>query len=139
MKVVGGLGGDRGEAEGGDGIGFDVDDAVLDLELAGDAEGRLEVDDEAVSFELGWRNDAVGDAGLVFERDEYKAFGGAGALAADHTAGDGDFGAVLGEGEIAGAPDVGEGGAHVSHGVHAGGEAHEGKVGLDALAEGHGF
>lgn len=137
-KIVGGLGGDGVEAERGDGVGFEVDDAVLDLELTRDAESRFEVDDETVGFKFRRRDDAVGDAGFVFEGDEDKPLGGAGALAADDTAGDGDFCAILDEGEIAGAPDIGEGGADMGHGVHAGGESHEGEVGLDAFAARHG-
>lgn len=74
-----------------------MDDSVLDLKLAGDSQGGLEVDDEAVCFELRGSYDAVGDAGFVFKGDENKTLGGAGALTANHAAGDRDFDAVFGE------------------------------------------
>jgi hypothetical protein len=40
VKIVGGLGGDGGEAEGGYFVGLEVDDAVLDLHFSGDASTR---------------------------------------------------------------------------------------------------
>lgn len=106
MEIVGGLGWDFGKAERRDGDRLDMDDTVLDLKLPGDAQGGLEVDDETVFFELRWSHDAVGDAGFVFKGDEDKTLGGAGPLAADHAARDGDLNTVFRERQIAGPPDI---------------------------------
>ena len=64
---MGGLGGNLGEVKGGDGGRLDMDDAVLDLELAGDTQRGLQIDDEAIRFELRRSHDAVGHTGFVFE------------------------------------------------------------------------
>ena len=64
----------------------------------------LFADDHAlVRGEALGRDDGVGEAGLVLERDEHEALGGARALADDHDAGDADAPAVGDVRQIGGA------------------------------------
>ena len=95
VEVVGVKGQVRG-AEGRDDFGFDVDDAVLILEFAGNEEELLAGDEQAVAvIEVGV-NDDVGDAGFVFKGKEDEAEGGAGALTGDDAAGGRNAAAVRG-------------------------------------------
>ena len=68
--------------------------AFADLHASVAKEKLFGGDDEAVFVEGVAGDEEVGDAGFVFEGDEAVAFGGAGALAADDLAGDGDVLAV---------------------------------------------
>ena len=61
---------------------LEVDDFALAADLAVDA-GQAGADDfAALAFQELGADDDVGEAGFVFEGDEHRAFGGAGALAA---------------------------------------------------------
>jgi hypothetical protein len=83
-----------GGLEGFQGLGFDVDDSVLILELAVDFKEFGSGDEEALALlELG-RDDDVGDAGFIFHGEEDEAHGGAGALAGDDASGGGDESSV---------------------------------------------
>lgn len=134
------VGGDGGG--GGEGVGFegvDGEDVVDFLDAALDAEEVFLSEGEAVFLEGGGGDEGVGDAGLVFEADEDVALGGAGALAADDHACNGEVVAVAGLFEFGGAPDlVGQAGAQQGHGVGAGGEAGGGVVGFESLRGRHG-
>jgi hypothetical protein len=119
--------------------GFDVDDAVLILEFAGDEQETRAGDDDAVRLENIGGDDDVGDSGFVFKREEDEAFGGAGALAADYSACGADW--LLGACgfEFGGREDAeaAEALALIGHGVRAGGNASSGVVGGEALVGGH--
>jgi len=65
-----------------------MDHTVLVLERAFDPQEPIARDCDAVLLEYIGREDDIGDPGLVFEGEEDEAFGGAGALARNHTAGD---------------------------------------------------
>ena len=79
--------------------------ALADLQMAVCHEEGFAGNERAVRFEEFFFHEQIGDAGLVFERDETMAFGGAGALATDDQAcdDDGDFRGE--EMEVAGALD----------------------------------
>jgi hypothetical protein len=119
--------------------GFDVDDAILILELAGDEHKARAGDDDAVRLEDVGSDDDVGDAGLVFKREKDEALGGAGALAGDYAARGADklIGACrfkLGGGEDA---EAAEAVTLIGHGVWARGEAGAGVVSGETLVGGH--
>ncbi len=63
------------------------------------------------------RHDRVGHTGLVFEGNEHKALGRAGALAADDDPGNRDFLAVGRRGDFIRLPNIGQLVAHQSHRV----------------------
>jgi hypothetical protein len=68
---------------------FDVEalrDAVLILEWSFDHEESAARDDDAILLKDVGREDDVGDAGFVFEREKDEALGGAWALAGDDAA-----------------------------------------------------
>ena len=95
-------------------------------------------DDEAVFLKGGGGDEGVGDAGLIFEADEEMTFRGAGALAADDLASEGEPLSVFAAKQIAGTPDVGESVPQIGHGVRACGEVQGIVVCLEALCGGHG-
>ena len=68
--------------------GHDVNHTLFILNLAGDNEGRFQIDDEAGFFEQSGPDDGVRGAGLIFQRDETKSFRRAGPLTAGHGSGD---------------------------------------------------
>lgn len=119
--------------------GFDVNDTVLILQLAGDEQEARAGDNNAIPLEDVGRDDDVGDAGLVFEGEEDEAFGGAGALSGDDSARGADelIGArrfELGSGEDA---EVAKVLTLIGHGVRACGEAGAGVVSGEPLVGGH--
>ena len=71
---------------------FDVNDAVLILQLSSNGEKAAARDDEAVRLKDIGRDDDVGDAGFIFEGEKDEAFGGARALTGDDSSGDTDMG-----------------------------------------------
>jgi hypothetical protein len=71
-------------------LSLDVDYAVLVLKRAFDDQESAACDNASITLENIRGNDDVGDAGFVFEREEDKALGGAGALPGDYTASDAD-------------------------------------------------
>src|SRR3970282_2752816 len=64
-------------------FGDDVDDAFVRLKLAGDAEKVGALRQHGVALEYPLPQDEGHDAGLILERHEDHAAGGAGLLAAD--------------------------------------------------------
>jgi hypothetical protein len=69
--------------EGPDVVGEQIDAAALFLEFAFDDQHGRGADDAAVSFLDVGAHDDVDQAGLVFEREEDEALGGARALTRD--------------------------------------------------------
>lgn len=65
-----------------------------DLDVPRNHEERLSGDGETLGVEGFPRNEEVGDAIFVFERDETVTFGGAWTLTADHEAGNFDRSSV---------------------------------------------
>ncbi len=94
-----------------EGLGFDVDDAVLVLEFAVDFEELAAGDEEAFAVVEVGVDDDVADAGFVFHGEEDEAEGGAGALPGDDGSGGGDEAAVGLLEELLGGEDVRGGGA----------------------------
>jgi hypothetical protein len=72
-----------GDVERSDTLGFDVYHAVLILERALDKQKTAAGDDDAVAFEDVRREDDVGDAGFVFEREKDETLGRSWALAGE--------------------------------------------------------
>ena len=56
------------------GLSRDANDALLVLESAGDYQLRLHIDYQPQTFEKSWAFGSIGGAGLVFGRNEHKAF-----------------------------------------------------------------
>ena len=71
-------------------FGDDMDDALLVLQLTGDADQPRAEHDRAKGLECLRPDDGVGDAGLVFQRHEDDAVGAARPLADEDDAGNGD-------------------------------------------------
>ena len=71
-------------------LGYDVDDEALALDLPAHLEKLRGHDDAAVPLEDLRPDHNVDDAGLVLEREEDHALGGAGPLAHQHQTGNGD-------------------------------------------------
>ena len=93
MKIVrGGFG--AGDAQGADALGLDGDYAFLILQFALDQQKLLVHDEDVICVEKLRRDDGVGDAGFIFDAEKDESFGGAGALARDHSAGDANLGAI---------------------------------------------
>src|SRR5579884_2385478 len=67
--------------------GFDQNNAVGILHLTFDEQESFFGDHEAETLEHVGIDNGVGNAGLVFQADKNKSFGGAGTLTADHVAG----------------------------------------------------
>src|SRR6185436_9397312 len=80
-------------------LGDEVNEPLLHLQLAGDAEQRGRADDRPELLEHALPHDDVDEPGLVLERHEHDARGGARLLPADHQAD------VLDALAIAAAPD----------------------------------
>jgi hypothetical protein len=138
VKIVGGLSGEGGGDEGGDGRGLDVDDAVGILQAPRDEQSVLLSEREASFVKELRGDDRVGDTGFIFEADKDKALSRARALAADDGSSDGDGFTLVAEGQIGGTGDAVELGANQSHRMGAGGEFEAAKVSADTLAQGHG-
>lgn len=143
MKISRGLveGGDQGRAVE-EAVGQDVDDFAFPLEDAVGLEEGGVAGDGAEAFVDGGPENEVCDAGFVFEGDEYDAGCGAGALADEHEAGDGDAGAVgvpdgVSKGDVGDDFELGEGWAGKGDGVAFQREAGGAVVGEYFLDHGH--
>lgn len=110
------------------------------LETAVGEEIGMGGDEETEMLEGGFGNEEIGDPGLILKGDEAVAFGGGGALAADHQAGDVDGGSVGQLVEAGGREVMGiAGGAPPQrHRVRAGGGSLGGEVGVKAFGKIHG-
>lgn len=120
-----------------------MDDFALAFDAAGGEEDGGEPAGAAEAFEGFGPDDEIGDAGLVFEGDEDDAAGGAGALADEDDAGDGDPAscwAAFGVAEFLGAEGAAlvETVADEGDGVGAEGEAAGGVVVEDVALLGEG-
>jgi len=95
-----------GDVERRNALGLDVDYAGLIWQRAGNEQETGAGDDHAVALEDIRSKDHIGDAGFIFERQEDEAFGGAGTLAGDDTAGDADLALIGSMQQIDGREDV---------------------------------
>ena len=138
MEIVGADFG-AGNIERRDALGFHVDHAVLVLERSFDAQKPAARDDHAVALENVRRNDHIGNAGFVFEREENKALCCAWPLARDDASGNAHESIVAAVSEVVGRMNAlsAQGGTMVGHWVRAGGEPSAGVVGGNALVCGH--
>ncbi len=112
VEMVGGLSGEGGGDEGGDGRGLDVDDAVGILQAPRDEQSVLLSEREASFVKELRGDDRVGDTGFILEADKDKALRRARALAADDGSSDGDGFTLVAEGQIGGTGDAVELGAN---------------------------
>jgi len=69
-------------------LGFDGDDIVLILEYALDHQEALGDEENPIFLNKIGMHDGIGDAGFVFNAEEYESLGGAGALARDDATAD---------------------------------------------------
>ena len=95
-----------GEIERADVAGFDMDDAVVALQLTLDQQKALARDGEAFALEEVRRKNDIGDAGFIFEREEDEAFGRAGTLAGNDATGRAHANRVGALREFRGRPDA---------------------------------
>ena len=104
--------------------GFHMDDVVLILQWPFDQQEAAAGDGDHIPLIKVWRDDDVGDAGLVFHGEEDEAFRCSGALTGDDAACCADPLAIAAAAEICGGEDFlsAELFAAVGHGMAAGGE-----------------
>src|SRR5579863_10659573 len=138
MKIVGAdVGG--GDVKRGDALSFHVNHAVLVLHFAFDGHEAAAGDDDALALKKIGRDDDVGDAGFVFEREEYESLGSAGALAGNDAAGDAREAVVGAIGELLrGENTLGaQMRAMKGDGVRASGQTSDGVIGGEAFVGVH--
>ena len=73
---------------------FHGDDIVLILQASFDQQKLMMNDHGMILLEKLRRDDGIGDSGFVFQAEEDKTLGGAGALARDHGSGDAHMRAI---------------------------------------------
>lgn len=138
MEVVRGAAGEILGFEALDALSLDDENIFAGLEPAGDFKEGFLGDDEAQFLEKLGANDGVGDAGFIFEADEDKSFGGAGALTADDIARDGDDLSFTAFHQVDGTPDIRQLGTQQGHGMRTGGKAHSFVIRAKAFRDIHG-